>query len=62
MLGYLEEETSSVTYDQITMEAVKSFEKAVGLEADGIADNEMQNRLFDVTVEKEQLSAWLERH
>lgn len=62
MLGYLEEETSSVTYDQITMEAVKAFEKAVGLEADGIADNEMQNMLFDVSAEKEQLSAWLERH
>ena len=51
-----------MTYDQITMEAVKAFEKAVGLEADGIADNEMQNMLFDVTAEKEQLSAWLERH
>jgi len=49
-------------YGEKTVEAVKAYQQAAGLEATGVADKKTQQNLLTQRMEKELLNGWLERH
>ena len=60
-LGYLDSSIDGY-YGPVTEAAVQAYQEAMGLKANGVADEALQRALLSDTDEKQLLAQWLFRH